>query len=116
MSIGREGPFIHMACILGYNLTRLPYFKTIKKQERLLRQMLAAAVSAGITAVFGAPIGGVLFGIEITATVSAGNDKRIYASDLFLSLLHFDSIIKSTTCGDLFFALLFALFALSSLV
>jgi H+/Cl- antiporter ClcA len=53
LSVGREGPFIHMACILGYNLTRLSYFESIRKQERLLRQMLAAAVSAGITAVFG---------------------------------------------------------------
>jgi chloride channel 2 len=68
LSIGREGPFIHMACILGYNLTFIPYFSAIRKNERLLRQMLAAAVSAGVTATFGAPIGGVLFGIEITST------------------------------------------------
>jgi chloride channel 2 len=68
LSIGKEGPFIHMACILGYQLTGFKYFQTIRKNERLLRQMIAAAVSAGITAAFGAPVGGVLFGIEVTVT------------------------------------------------
>ena len=68
LSIGKEGPFIHMSCILGYQLTAFPYFSSLRKNDRLLRQMIAAAVSAGITAAFGAPIGGVLFGIEVTVT------------------------------------------------
>jgi chloride channel 2 len=68
LSIGKEGPFIHMSCIIGYQLTGLSYFSALRKNERLLRQLIAAAVSAGITAAFGAPMGGVLFGIEVTAT------------------------------------------------
>lgn len=46
----------------------LPIFRAIKRNESLRRQMLAAAVAAGVTAVLGAPVGGVLFSIEVTAT------------------------------------------------
>lgn len=36
--------------------------------------MLAASVAAGVTATFNAPIGGVLFSIEVTTTYYAVND------------------------------------------
>ena len=38
------------------------------QNHQLKKQMLAAAVAAGVTATFGAPIGGLLFSIEVTST------------------------------------------------
>ncbi len=68
MSVGKEGPFVQIACIIAYHLSRIPYFKSIHNNERMLKNMLAAAVGAGVAAVFGTPVGGVLYGIEITVT------------------------------------------------
>jgi hypothetical protein len=69
LSIGKEGPFVHIACALAAKLWTVPYFySTIGRNEGLRRQMLAAAVAAGVTAVFGTPVGGVLFSVEVTST------------------------------------------------
>ncbi|KAF4681161.1 Chloride Channel, partial [Perkinsus olseni] len=71
LSLGSEGPFIHVAGCLAVALcTYLPqtwFFKYISVETYRL-QLLAVAVSAGVTATFGAPVGGVLFSIEVTAT------------------------------------------------
>eukprot|EP01138_Halocafeteria_seosinensis_P009944 gb/GECG01010156.1/.p1 GENE.gb/GECG01010156.1/~~gb/GECG01010156.1/.p1 ORF type:complete len:904 (+),score=81.96 gb/GECG01010156.1/:1-2712(+) len=68
LSVGREGPFVHVACAMATLLWKLPCFSRIRGSEVLRKQMLAAAVAAGVTAVFGAPIGGVLFSVEVTST------------------------------------------------
>ena len=65
LSTGREGPFVHIACCVAAKLWDLPYFRNIAASDHLRRQMLAAAVAAGVTGVFGAPISGVLFGMEV---------------------------------------------------
>ncbi len=68
LSVGKEGPFVHITCILARHLWRLPLFGAIQRNPGLQRQMLAAAVAAGVTAVFGTPVGAVLFSMEVTAT------------------------------------------------
>ena len=68
LSVGKEGPFVHITCILARHLWRLPIFGSIQRNPGLQRQMLAAAVAAGVTAVFGTPVGAVLFSMEVTAT------------------------------------------------
>ena len=49
-------------------LCRLPIFRRLNENEPLRRQMLAAGCAAGVASTFGAPVGGVLFSIEVTAT------------------------------------------------
>lgn len=68
LSVGKEGPFVHVAAIAAHHLCRLPFFNGVRRNRALRRQMLAAAVASGVTAVFGAPVGGVLFSIEVTAS------------------------------------------------
>jgi len=64
--IGKEGPFVHIASCVAAVLCHIPAFHRIKRYEVLYQQVLAAAVSVGVSSTFGAPIGGVLFAIEVT--------------------------------------------------
>lgn len=69
LSVGKEGPFVHVSAIIASYMCDLPCFTGILRRNPMLRShMLGASVAAGVTAVFGAPVGGVLFGIEVTAT------------------------------------------------
>ena len=68
LPVGKEGPFVHMAATAAAKLWRLPCFAPVRRSDPLRRQALAAAVAAGVTATLGAPIGGVLFSVEATAT------------------------------------------------
>ena len=61
--IGLEGPFIHLSSIMARQLTKLKVFAHLDR-----KQMLSAACAGGLASVFGAPIGGVLFSIEVTST------------------------------------------------
>ena len=64
LSLGKEGPFVHIA---GCIAESLPYkLKDIDKTIR--HQFLTAAVAVGVASTFGAPIGGVLFAIEVSTT------------------------------------------------
>jgi len=67
-SIGKEGPLVHICSIICNQLTRLPQFKRIRHNDAVVLQYLAAACAVGIQLAVGAPIGGILFSIEVTAT------------------------------------------------
>ncbi|TPX33883.1 hypothetical protein SmJEL517_g03332 [Synchytrium microbalum] len=62
LSVGKEGPYVHLACCLGNILPRI--FDKYANNEAKMREILSAASSAGISVAFGAPIGGVLFSLE----------------------------------------------------
>ncbi|RHY29275.1 hypothetical protein DYB32_005284 [Aphanomyces invadans] len=68
LSIGKEGPFVHLSCIIANQLLRLNLFKDIRRSPDLTHHALSAACAVGVTAAFGTPIGGVLFSIEVTTT------------------------------------------------
>jgi chloride channel 2 len=68
LSVGKEGPFVHIAAGIVNKLSKFKPFSDIQHNKALKKQMLAASVAAGVTATFGAPIGGVLLSIEVTST------------------------------------------------
>jgi len=66
MSLGKEGPMVHIACAWGHILSR-PFLKyrinQVKKAE-----VLSAGVAAGVCVAFGSPLGGVLFALEVVCS------------------------------------------------
>ncbi|TDL24300.1 hypothetical protein BD410DRAFT_116394 [Rickenella mellea] len=62
LSLGKEGPFVHIACCIGNIVSR--YFPKYEANEGKRREVLSAAAAAGVAVAFGAPIGGVLFSLE----------------------------------------------------
>ncbi|XP_014783628.1 H(+)/Cl(-) exchange transporter 5 isoform X2 [Octopus bimaculoides] len=62
LSLGKEGPFVHVACCCGNIFSYL--FPKYGKNEAKKREVLSAAAAAGVSVAFGAPIGGVLFSLE----------------------------------------------------
>lgn len=70
ISVGREGPFVHMASIIAHQLMKnVGFFQRIYKNDILRRHMYNAACAVGVASTFRAPIGGVLLSIEVTSTV-----------------------------------------------
>jgi len=65
MSVGKLGPFVHIAGCLAESF---PY-SALEKNKTLKHQFLVAAVVVGVSCTFGAPIGGLLFAIEVSTTV-----------------------------------------------
>uniref|UniRef100_A0A8C3JV07 Chloride voltage-gated channel 2 n=1 Tax=Calidris pygmaea TaxID=425635 RepID=A0A8C3JV07_9CHAR len=72
MPLGKEGPFVHIASMCAALLSRfLSLFGGIYENESRNIEMLAAACAVGVGCCFAAPIGGVLFSIEVTSTFFA---------------------------------------------
>ncbi|CAG8445792.1 5586_t:CDS:10 [Diversispora eburnea] len=62
LTLGKEGPFVHIACCVGNIFTRLS--PKYNKNEGKRREILSASAAAGVSVAFAAPIGGVLFSLE----------------------------------------------------
>ena len=67
LCIGKEGPLAHIGANVGALVCHLPIkgFYALRN-DVIKRQMIAAGASAGVSAAFGAPIGGALFSYEIS--------------------------------------------------
>ncbi|XP_055299959.1 chloride channel protein 2 isoform X4 [Sitodiplosis mosellana] len=72
MPLGKEGPFVHIASIVAQLLSKMvTSFQAIYENESRHCEMLAAACAVGVGSCFAAPVGGVLFSIEVTTTYFA---------------------------------------------
>ncbi|RWA08024.1 hypothetical protein EKO27_g7090 [Xylaria grammica] len=65
LSLGKEGPYVHIATCIGNICCRI--FTKYDQNDAKRREVLSAAAAAGVVVAFGAPIGGVLFGLEEVA-------------------------------------------------
>lgn len=62
LSLGKEGPFVHIAACVGNIACRL--FSKYNCNDGKRREIMSAAAASGVAVAFGAPIGGVLFSLE----------------------------------------------------
>ncbi|TKA40494.1 hypothetical protein B0A54_08951 [Friedmanniomyces endolithicus] len=62
LSLGKEGPYVHIATCIGNIACRLvPKYRA---NDGKRREVLSASAGAGVAVAFGAPIGGTLFSLE----------------------------------------------------
>ena len=81
LSVGKEGPSVHVACSFGNSVARLfnRYDRSHCEQSAnpsgvcayvswavKMREIVTASSAAGVAVAFGSPIGGVLFSIEVS--------------------------------------------------
>ncbi|XP_074040504.1 chloride channel protein 2 isoform X2 [Leptinotarsa decemlineata] len=72
MPLGKEGPLIHMSSIIVTKMSNfISNFNKIYDNESKKIEMLGAAWAVGVACTFNAPIGGVLFSVEITTAYYA---------------------------------------------
>ncbi|EMR11288.1 hypothetical protein PNEG_00316 [Pneumocystis murina B123] len=62
LSIGKEGPFVHVALCIGHLISK--FFEKYKIHSTKLREIYSACSAAGVAVAFGSPIGGVIFSLE----------------------------------------------------
>jgi len=62
LSLGKEGPFVHIATCIGNITCRM--FSKYNHNDGKRREVLSAAAASGVAVAFGAPISGVLFSLE----------------------------------------------------
>lgn len=67
LAVGKEGPLVHIGAIIGAMTPYIPFgiFESFRNDSDK-RTFMAAGSSAGVSAAFGAPIGGALFTYEIS--------------------------------------------------
>uniref|UniRef100_A0A087Y5R5 Chloride channel protein 2 n=1 Tax=Poecilia formosa TaxID=48698 RepID=A0A087Y5R5_POEFO len=72
MPLGKESPFVHIGSLCAVQLSNfMSLFGGTYENESRNIEMLAAACAVGVGCCFAAPIGGVLFSIEVTSTFFA---------------------------------------------
>eukprot|EP00041_Stephanoeca_diplocostata_P036942 m.1374174 g.1374174 ORF g.1374174 m.1374174 type:complete len:1529 (-) comp24958_c0_seq31:1202-5788(-) len=101
MFIGKEGPFVHMACIIGHQLRKLlMWFNGSRNTDtkELDDQILQASAAVALGSAFRSPIGGMLFSVEVTAaTYNVSNYKKGFFTAVIGSALVY--LITSDTSG-----------------
>ncbi|XP_018021413.1 chloride channel protein 2 [Hyalella azteca] len=93
LPLGKVGPFVHIASMVATQLRSVfSSLQGVSLNESRKTEMLAAAAAVGVASAFSAPIGGVLFSIEVTAEYFA---VRNYWRGFFAAV-----------CGSVMFRLL----------
>lgn len=84
LSVGSEGPLVHTAsCIAHLLMKYVVWFDEILDSPSLTKQILSASAAVGVSSAFNAPVGGLLFSVEVTAS--------FYLVGAFSFLFHFPS-------------------------
>lgn len=68
MPLGKEGPFVHIGGITAQLVNNVFQAFKVNFDKARNSDILAAGTAVGIAACFAAPVGGMLFSIEVTST------------------------------------------------
>ena len=101
LCVGKEGPLAHVGAIIGAAVVYLciPRFVWFRN-DTMKRKMIAAGASAGVSAAFGAPIGGALFSFEISKPSIFWKFSLIWKSFLTCSIsVSILAIVQCTMAG-----------------
>eukprot|EP01012_Entosiphon_sulcatum_P046856 TRINITY_DN6322_c0_g1_i1.p1 TRINITY_DN6322_c0_g1~~TRINITY_DN6322_c0_g1_i1.p1 ORF type:complete len:908 (+),score=125.53 TRINITY_DN6322_c0_g1_i1:48-2771(+) len=103
LSVGKEGPFVHIAGALAHQLLRLPYFRILRHNPSYFLELLSVAATAGFVANFGAPIAGVLFTLEVTATTYRVSSlwKNVVVATMVLLFVRIYRFLKLVNVADI---------------
>ncbi|OQS00314.1 Chloride Channel (ClC) Family [Thraustotheca clavata] len=101
LSVGKEGPFIHLISIIAHKLSLLGVFRRGPHGVDNITY-IRAGIACGVTAVFGSPFGGVLFSIEVTSQFYA--IKNLWQSVISSSFCVLTFQIISVLKKDVLFA------------
>lgn len=78
LSLGKEGPSVHYATCCAFLMTNWLLKKKLTYSSQF--EYLTAGGSAGVAVAFGAPIGGVLFGLEELSSATDFNSNTLWKS------------------------------------
>eukprot|EP00601_Ochromonadales_sp_CCMP2298_P035947 CAMPEP_0173374228 /NCGR_PEP_ID=MMETSP1144-20121109/28968_1 /TAXON_ID=483371 /ORGANISM="non described non described, Strain CCMP2298" /LENGTH=817 /DNA_ID=CAMNT_0014326553 /DNA_START=130 /DNA_END=2582 /DNA_ORIENTATION=+ len=69
LGIGMAGPLVHVSVSTAYCVVHyIPFFRKLEENPAVMKQIFAAAATVGLSTVFNAPVGGLLFSVEVTST------------------------------------------------
>ena len=97
LSLGKEGPLVHVACCCGNLFTRL--FPKYRNNEAKKREVLSAAAAAGVSVAFGAPVGGVLFSLEEVSLCTSliQSQSRIFYLHMYI-VAYIRTYVRTCMC------------------
>lgn len=107
MPLGKEGPFVHIGAITAQLVNNVFQAFKLTYDKAKNSDMLAAGTAVGIAACFAAPVGGMLFSIEVTSTYFAVRHYwRRYLAALWGAITF--RLLAVWTTNDITFRPLFA--------
>ena len=100
LRVGKEGPLAHIGACIGVGMLYLPLgFTKYFRNDHDKRELVAGGAAAGVSAAFGSPIGGSLFGFEISSPASFWSFKLMwkifFASSMATFVLNFLEALKA---------------------
>ncbi len=90
--VGKEGPLAHIGAIIAILVLFLPISQlgfSEFRTNKMYREFVAAGISAGVSAAFGAPIGGALFAYELSGPSTFWTLKLIWRNFFCASIATF---------------------------
>lgn len=107
MPLGKEGPFVHIGGITAQLVNNVFQAFKVNYDKARNSDILAAGTAVGISACFAAPVGGMLFSIEVTSTYFAVRHYwRRYLAALWGAIMF--RLLAVWTTNDVTFKPLFA--------